>query len=62
MYTTAKIFVEGWLSCFGVPAVITMNRGKQFESDLFNQLVKLLGSKRIKTTDCYHLEANGLVE
>ena len=60
-YTTAKTFVSGRVSCFGVPAVITIDRRKQFKSDLFNQLVKLLGSKKIKTTE-YHLEANGLVE
>ena len=60
-YTTAKTFITGWVSRFGVPAVITTDRGKQFESDLFNQLMKLLGSKRTKTT-AYHPEANGLIE
>ena len=59
-YTTAKTFVAGWISCFGVQAVITTDRGKQFESDLFNQLMKLFRSKRIKTT-AYHPEANELV-
>ena len=60
-YTTAKTFVTAWVSRFGVSAVITSDRGKQFESDLVNQLMKLLGSKRTKTT-AYHAEANGLVE
>ena len=55
-YTTAKTFVAGW-----VPAVITKDREKQFLSDLFNQLMKLLGSKRTKTT-AYHPGANGQVE
>ena len=60
-YTTAKTFVAGWVSRFGVPAVITTDRGKQFKSDLFNQLMKLLGNKRTKTT-AYHPEVNGLIE
>ena len=50
-----------WVSRFGVPAVITRDRRKQFVSDLFNQLMKLLGSKRTKTI-AYHPEVNGLVE
>ena len=60
-YTTAKTFVVGWVSRFGVPTVITTDRGKQFESDLLNQQVKLLASKRIKTT-AYHPEENRPVE
>lgn len=60
-HTTARTFVSGWVSRFGVPALITTDRGRQFESDLFNQLMRILGSKRVKTT-AYHPEANGLVE
>ena len=54
-YSTAKTFVAGWVSRFGVPAVIITDRGKQFESNLFNPLMKLLVNRRIKTT-AYHLE------
>ena len=61
VYNTAKTFVAGWVSRFGIPAVITRDGGKQFKLDLFNQLMTLLGSRRIKTT-AYHPEANGLVE
>ena len=61
MYSTAKTFVASWVSRFGVPAVITTDRGKQFESDIFNQLMKLLENKRIKKT-AYHPKPNGLVE
>ena len=60
-HTTAKTFIASWVSCFGVPAIITTDRERQFESDLFGELMKLLGSKQIPTT-AYHPESNGLVE
>ena len=59
--TVAKAFVSGWVSRFGVPSVVTTDRGGQFESQLWLQLVRLLGTKRIRTTS-YHPSANGLVE
>ena len=59
--TAAATFVHGWISRFGVPSVITTDQGRQFESSLWSQLMKLLGTKRIRTT-AYHPIANGLVE
>ena len=59
--TVAHAFVSGWVARFGVPATITTDRGGQFESDLWRQLMRLLGSQRIRTTS-YHPAANGLVE
>lgn len=57
----ARTFVAGWISRYGVPAVITSDQGRQFESDLFRRLTDLWGTKRIRTTS-YHPCANGLVE
>ena len=59
--TVAQAFVSGWIARFGVPSTITTDRGRQFESALWQQLMRLLGSKRIRTTS-YHPIANGLVE
>ena len=59
--TVAQAFVSGWIARFGTPSTITTDRGAQFESDLFAQLMCLLGSHRIRTT-AYHPAANGLVE
>ena len=56
-----QTFVTHWISRFGVPHVITTNRGKQFESHLFASLTQFLGSTGIRTT-AYHPIANGLVE
>ena len=59
--TVANAFVSGWIARFGVPSTITTDRGAQFESNLWTQLMCLLGSNRIRTT-AYHPAANGLVE
>ena len=57
----AKAFVSGWISRFGVPSTVTTDRGRQFESALWRELMQLLGSTRCRTT-AYHPSANGLVE
>ena len=54
-------FVTGWIQNFGVPAIITSDRGSQFSSAIFQQLTKIWGIQVIMTTP-YHPEANGLVE
>ena len=57
----AQAFVTGWISRYGVPSTITTDRGQQFESALWTQLMRLLGTQRIRTTS-YHPIANGLIE
>ena len=59
--TVARAFIHTWISRFGVPSTVTTDRGRQFESALWNQLMQLLGCKRIRTTS-YHPAANGLIE
>ena len=59
--TVAQAFFSGWIARFGVPSTITTDRGRQFESTLWQELMKLLGSKRSRTTS-YHPIANGLIE
>ena len=59
--TVARAFIQIWVSCFGVPATITTDRGGQFESNLWKVVTQLLGTKHIRTT-AYHPIANGMVE
>ncbi len=58
--TVIKAFLD-YISRFGIPLQITTDQGSQFESNLFGELNKLLGSQRIRTTG-YHPQSNGLVE
>ena len=59
--TIADALVSGWVSRFGVPACITSDQGRQFESSLFSELARLLGSIHFRTT-AYHPQSNGIIE
>lgn len=57
----AETLFREWIARFGVPQIITTDQGRQFESTLFQNLLKLCATKRVRTT-AYHPCANGLVE
>lgn len=57
----ANALLEGWVSRFGIPEIITTDRGRQFESSLWRELGRFLGFKSTRTTS-FHPQANGLVE
>lgn len=59
--TIAKTVYEGWITRFGCPIKITTDQGRQFESNLFAQLMKFLGVNKLRTTP-YHPQSNGTVE
>ena len=47
--TVARTFVSSWIASFGVSSTTSTDRGRQFDSCLWNELMQLLGSKRIRT-------------
>lgn len=59
--TVAKVIYEGWITRYGCPVRLTSDQGRQFESQLFTEMLKYLGVKKIRTTS-YHPQVNGLVE
>jgi hypothetical protein len=52
---------SGWICRFGVPALITSDRGSQFTFNIWNSLRGLLQIKHQPTT-AFHPQANGIVE
>jgi transposase InsO family protein len=59
--TCADTLIAAWVARFGVPAVITSDRGTQFTSQVWTILCRQLGIQHTTTT-AYHLQSNGLVE
>lgn len=57
----ANTLYETWIARFGCPATITTDRGRQFESELFNKLMHRMGIQHVRTT-AYHPQSNGLIE
>lgn len=60
-HTVATAFINGWVALYGVPERITTDLGRQFESNLFQELTNTLGIQHLRTT-AYHPQANGMIE
>ena len=59
--TIIDALTHNWIAAHGVPEIITTDRGSQFTSSLWTQLMRTWGTKHVKTT-AYHPESNGMVE
>lgn len=57
----AKVFYEKWICRFGTVFKVTSDQGRQFESSLFTQLLKLMGIKKSRSSP-YHPQCNGIIE
>ena len=58
--TVALAFINVWIAHFGVPSMVTINRGQQM-NQCCRETLQLLGCKCIHTT-CYHTIADGMIE
>jgi transposase InsO family protein len=59
--TVAKLLVEEIIVRFGTPYVIHTDQGVQFESNLFQEVCRLLQIQKTQTTP-YHPQSDGMVE
>ena len=56
--TIAKVFVERWISYFGVSSHFLSDQGANYMSGLFREVNKILGINQKRTTP-YHPQCNG---
>ena len=59
--TCAQILIEGVIARFGVPNAIHSDQGRQFESQLFAEMCKILQIQKTRTT-AYHPQSDGMIE
>ena len=59
--TVARLFVSDFVCRFGIPRQIVSDQGRQFESQLFQEMCKLLDVDKTRIS-AFHPQANGLVE
>ena len=59
--TVARVLVEQFICRYGVPISLHTDQGSNFESNLFQNVCKLLGINKTRTT-AYHPQSDGLVE
>ena len=57
----AEALFTGWISRFGLPDLLTSDRGSQFSSEVWAAVCRRLHIKHAMTT-AFHPQANGLVE
>lgn len=59
--TVARAIYENWICKYGTPIRLTSDLGTNFQSELFSNLLKMLGIQRIRTNP-YHPTSNGKIE
>ena len=58
--SVAEAFINTWVTRWGVPLHVITDRGRQFESELFSEVAKIVCFYRLRTT-AYHPQCNGLI-
>ena len=59
--TVANAFDKEWISIFGAPRIVHSDQGTNFESDVFQEMCKLLQISKSRTTS-YHPQGNAQCE
>jgi transposase InsO family protein len=57
----AEAFFSGWIARYGIPVIVTSDRGRQFISEVWQSVCRRLNICH-KLTTAYHPQANGMME
>lgn len=59
--TVAEALISNWISRFGVPLELHSDQGRNFESNVFQEMCQTLGIRKTRTTPL-HPQSDGMVE
>ena len=59
--TVANTIFRGWIKRYGCPQELHSDQGVQFESQIFQELCKMLQINKTRTT-AYHPQSDGMIE
>ena len=59
--TVARVFINEFVACYGVPYIIHTDQGTNFGSILFKEICKILNISNTRTTP-YYTQCDGQVE
>ena len=59
--TVAKVLIDEFICRFGTPEQIHTDEGRNFESELFQELCSILSIQKTRTTP-YHSQSDGMIE
>ncbi|UYV66258.1 K02A2.6-like [Cordylochernes scorpioides] len=59
--TVSEALLQDWVCIFGVPRILHSDQGRNFESNIFQELCRRLGIEKTRTTPL-HPQSDGMVE
>ncbi|UYV82242.1 K02A2.6-like [Cordylochernes scorpioides] len=59
--TVSEALLQDWVCIFGVPRILHSDQGRNFESNIFQELCRRLGIEKTRTTPL-HTQSDGMVE
>ncbi|UYV81786.1 K02A2.6-like [Cordylochernes scorpioides] len=59
--TLSEALLQDWVCIFGVPRILHSDQGRNFESNIFQELCRRLGIEKTRTTPL-HPQSDGMVE
>ena len=59
--TVAQAIIDEWICIWGTPRILHSDKARNFESELFSEIMRLMGIKKTRTSSL-HPQGNGMIE